>query len=550
MTDDLLGHFPAGATPRPEQARLLGALADALAETADDPRAPRVLLIEAPPGVGKSHVAMTLARWSGDAYLLTSQKHLQDQYEREFGAELALVKGRDNYSCERYPGGTVPTSRGMCRRPRGPTCACPYVRAKQLALNAPIFCTNTAYFATLRHWHAEQLRRRRLLIVDEAHNLEGQLVGVFTVRLTHDEMRAWFGGPLPRLPLADDYRALLAGHVEQLEAQRVQIERRLETLRPPELPAELFLEMPPTREEQDLLEQREQLEGALARLTFFLDADDREWIVRYPEHAGAELALVPVTVAGMARALFAECAEVTVLSSAYLGHRAVLAEYFGLEEGEVRVFTTGSPFALEQRPVVYRPVGALSHATRARLEPALFTEVAAILAAHPGDKGLIHVPSYEAGRRLVHDLGARAPRESRRLLWIDSAGGKSGALQLHRASPLPTVLVSPSLREGVDLPDDFLRFQVLTKLPYPDLGDPWTAARRERDPRWYAVETAKALLQAYGRSCRHADDHGVTYVLDAQFARFLQRYRVLLPEWFLDAAVPALRAAHPDQVTD
>jgi ATP-dependent DNA helicase DinG len=550
MTDNLLGHFPAGATPRPEQARLLAALADALAEIEDDPRAPHVLLIEAPPGVGKSHVAMTLARWSGDAYLLTSQKHLQDQYEREFGGELALVKGRDNYPCERYPGGSVPTSRGMCRRPRGPACACPYGRAKQAALNAPIFCTNTAYFATLRHWHAEQLRRRRLLIVDEAHNLEGQLVGVFTVRFTHDEMRAWFGGPLPRLPLADDYRALLAGHVEQLEAQRVQIDRRLETLRPPELPAELFLEMPPTREEQDLLEQREQLEGALARLTFFLDADDREWIVRYPDHAGAELALVPLTVAGMARALFAECAEVTVLSSAYLGHRAVLAEYFGLEEDEVRVLTTGSPFALEQRPVVYRPVGALSHATRARLEPALFAEVATILAAHPGDKGLIHVPSYEAGRRLVHDLGARAPRESRRLLWIDSAGGKSGALQLHRASPLPTVLVSPSLREGVDLPDDFLRFQVLTKLPYPDLGDPWTAARRERDPRWYAVETAKALLQTYGRSCRHADDHGVTYVLDAQFARFLQRYRVLLPEWFLDAAVPALRAAHPEQVTD
>ena len=66
-------------------------------------------------------------------------------------------------------------------------------------------------------------------------------------------------------------------------------------------------------------------------------------------------------------------------------------------------------------------------------------------------------------------------------------------------------------------------------------------ARRARDPRWYAVETAKALVQAYGRSCRHTGDHGVTYVLDAQFARFLQHYRVLLPEWFLDAAVPAVR---------
>jgi ATP-dependent DNA helicase DinG len=550
MTDDLLAHFPAGARPRPEQGRLLAALADALAEIDEDPRAPRVLLIEAPPGVGKSHVAMTLARWSGDAYLLTSQKLLQDQYEREFGADLALVKGRDNYPCERYPGGSVPTSRGMCRRPRGPACGCPYVRAKQTALGAPIFCTNTAYFATLRQWHAEQLRRRRLLIVDEAHNLEGQLVGVFTVRFTHDEMRTWFGGPLPRLSLADDYRPLLDDAVERLEAQRVQIDRRLESFRPPELPAELFLEMPPTREEQDLLEQREQLQSALARVAFFLDAEDREWIVRYPEFAGAELALVPLSVAGMARELFAECAEVTVLSSAYLGHRAVLAEYFGLAEGERRMFSTGSPFALEQRPLVYRPVGALSHATRTRLEPALFAEVATILATHAADKGLIHVPSYEAGRRLVHDLGARAPRESRRLLWIDSAGGKAGALQLHRLSPLPTVLVSPSLREGVDLPDEFLRFQVLTKLPYPDLGDPWTAARRERDPRWYAVETAKALLQAYGRSCRHAEDFGVTYVLDAQFARFLQRYRVLLPDWFLDAADPALRAAHPERMDE
>ena len=543
MLAHLLDHFPPGATPRPEQVRLLETLADALSETEDDPDAPRVLVVEAPPGVGKSHVAMTLARWSGDAYLLTSQKLLQDQYEREFGADLALVKGRDNYPCERYPGAWMPTSRGMCRRVRGPVCGCPYVRAKQTALNAPIFCTNTAYFATLRHWHAEQLRRRRLLIIDEAHNLEGQLVGVFTARFTHDEMRSWFGGPLPRLPAADDYRPLLAAHVERLEASVAEVRRRLEALRPPELPDDLFLEMAPTREEQDLLAQRDLLESALARITFFLDAGDREWIVRYPDHPAAELALVPLTVASMARDLFAECAQVTVLSSAYLGHRTVLAEYFGLEEETVRVCATGSPFPLEQRPIVYRPVGALSQATRAALEPALFAEVAAILAAHPKDKGLIHVASYSAGRRLIADLNERAPRESRRLLWIDSADGKAAALDHHRASPLPTVLVSPSLREGVDLPDDFLRFQVLTKLPYPDLGDPWTATRRARDPRWYAVETAKALVQAYGRSCRHAEDHGVTYVLDEQFARFLQRYRVLLPEWFLDAAEPALRAA-------
>src|SRR2546430_154300 len=178
---------------------------------------------------------MTLARWSGDAYLLTSQKLLQDQYEREFGAELQIVKGRDNYACDRYPGAHVPTSRGACRRPRGPICQCPYVRAKAAAHGAPIFCANTTYFATLRHWHAERLRRRRLLIVDEAHNLEAQLAGVYTAGFPPAEMRAWFGGPLPHLASADDYRALLVEHLDRLAARRAAVGRGLAGLSPPPL---------------------------------------------------------------------------------------------------------------------------------------------------------------------------------------------------------------------------------------------------------------------------------------------------------------------------
>src|SRR5215467_459878 len=532
---DLLAHFHPSFTPRPEQARLLTSLADAAA--------PRVFIVEAPPGVGKSHVAMALAHWSGDAYLLTSQKLLQDQYEREFGGDLQLVKGRDNYRCERYPDTHVPTSRGMCRRPRGPACQCPYARAKAAALAGPIFCTNTAYFATLRHWRAEQLRRRRILIVDEAHNLEAQLVSVFTVAFPPEQAKAWFGGPLPRLDTAEEYRALLREHLERMEGQLQTVTRALDIMRPEGVPAETFLSMPPSRAEQELMAERESLESALARVRFFVDAEDREWIVRYPVEPFATLELVPLSVASMASDLLSESADLVVLSSAYLGHRQVIAECFGLDESRLRSLASDSPFPLDQRRIEYRPVGALSKTSLARLEPALFAEVAAILAAHAREKGLIHAPSYAAGRRLVAHLAAREPMLSRRLIWVESTEAKARALELHRATPMPTVLVSPSLREGVDLPDDFLRFQVVTKLPYPDLGDPWTAARQARDPRWYALETAKALVQAYGRSCRHAGDHGVTYILDSHFARFLQRYRPLLPPWFLDAAHAALRDA-------
>jgi len=226
-----------------------------------------------------------------------------------------------------------------------------------------------------------------------------------------------------------------------------------------------------------------------------------------------------------------------------MGRPEAFAGYFGLESAAVRAFTSESPFSVEQRLIEYQPVGALSKATLSELEPDLFDAVAAILAAHPAEKGLIHAASYAAARRLLADLAARGPTLYHRVLFVESSEAKGRALEQHRTSPAPTVLLSPSLREGVDLPDDFLRFQIITKVPYPDLGDPWTAARQGRDPRWYALETAKALVQTYGRSCRHADDHGVTYVLDAQFARFLQRYRPLLPAWFREAAEPAVRAA-------
>ena len=53
-------------------------------------------------------------------------------------------------------------------------------------------------------------------------------------------------------------------------------------MRPADVPPETFLRMPPSRAEQELMAERESLETALARVRFFVDAEDREWIVRYP----------------------------------------------------------------------------------------------------------------------------------------------------------------------------------------------------------------------------------------------------------------------------
>jgi len=112
------------------------------------------------------------------------------------------------------------------------------------------------------------------------------------VSFSAEEMRTWFGSALPRLDTADDYRPLLMGHLDRLALQLDLVERALEAMAPPDGDDERFLRMPPSREEQELLAQRDHLAGALARLHFFVDAPDREWIVRYPPAPEATLELV------------------------------------------------------------------------------------------------------------------------------------------------------------------------------------------------------------------------------------------------------------------
>jgi ATP-dependent DNA helicase DinG len=154
------------------------------------------------------------------------------------------------------------------------------------------------------------------------------------------------------------------------------------------------------------------------------------------------------------------------------------------------------------------------------------------MADHDAEKGVVHTHSYRIASAIMAALPAE---ERRRAITHADAAGRQAALEDHLSRPGPTVLISPSMTEGLDLVDDLARFQVICKLPYPYLGDPQIAARRERDPHWYDWRTCLTLVQAYGRAVRSEHDHAVTYLLDADAPAFLRRQRERLPPWFLEA---------------
>jgi Rad3-related DNA helicase len=109
--------------------------------------------------------------------------------------------------------------------------------------------------------------------------------------------------------------------------------------------------------------------------------------------------------------------------------------------------------------------------------------------------------------------------------------------ELHISSKKPTILVSPSMTEGIDLYDELSRFQIIVKVPFPYLGDNFIKTKMNRVPGWYEWETAKTIIQASGRSVRHDEDYTMTYILDSDMKFFYTKNHSYFPKWYRDAMI-------------
>ena len=130
---------------------------------------------------------------------------------------------------------------------------------------------------------------------------------------------------------------------------------------------------------------------------------------------------------------------------------------------------------------------------------------------------------------------------ARRLIVTDPEIQRDEVIFQHTETMKPTVLISPSLHTGLDLKDELSRFQIITKIPYPNKSDRWTNAKRNLDTEWYYWQTALKLVQAYGKSVRSKDDWAKTYILDSAFGYFVKRNKGILPSWFIQAIIGRLQ---------
>lgn len=394
-------------------------------------------IIEAPTGAGKSALAFAAARigatlddgdFSPGAYILTPHNNLADRMTSDFGhLGLASLKASRHYD---------PAASGNCHED-----ICTYEQAKARFFKTPLGVTNYAYFL-----RACQLPERQVLILDEGHNLERILIDIEGFSITSQTCAA-AGVETPRLfgPHEQERIVSWLGAVF-LPAMRKRPGR--------------FGKSPAQREWEDLAE----------RVARYIDMEDRSQWVAWSE-AGV-VSAKPLSAVAPARELFARARHVVIQSATILDF-ATFQRILGIPD-DALTFSAPSDFPLRNRPIIYTPVGDMSRQAKERAIPHLCTHIARIVSDFSQCKGVVHTHSYDINQRvfqyLMGKFGNRIITHSR------DARDREDAIRRHCASNEASVLVSPSLNEGVDLKDDLARFQIVCKVPYRRL-DAYTRAR-------------------------------------------------------------------------
>ena len=91
-----------------------------------------------------------------------------------------------------------------------------------------------------------------------------------------------------------------------------------------------------------------------------------------------------------------------------------------------------------------------------------------------------------------------------------------------------------SIKDGVDLKGDLCRFQIVFKVPYPQLNEQ-VKYRKSLDPSWYYYQAVMAIMQAYGRGIRDKDDYCDMYIIDSNFKKLFDYNYNFFNEYFTEA---------------
>lgn len=440
---------------------------------------------DAPPGAGKTLLGFTVAQLLGARTLyLVSTKQLADQVSRDFGGMVDDLRGRSNYTCPTF--GTCESGReGGCPLQRDDRC--PHNAAKTRAASSQLVLSNFATWLTMARYEPDAIGKFDLLVLDEAHLAPIILADSCVVEISRKDVGQLLGLDLPD---SDDLAGWVAWARIALDKARAELASR-------------------RGERSPLMRRLTQLVRSADALTS-LDAKATTWVLdRTPDGATWS----PVWAHQWGESLLFRGVPKVLLMSATLTRET--ARFLGVDatSSSTSWHEIPSSFPAARAPFYYIPTVRIDRRTTPEMMRYWMSRVDALIEARGDRNGVIHSRSYDRMREIVS-----LSRNAHLMLSHSSRDTAAVVARFKLATP-PAVLVSPAVEEGHDFAYDQARYQIISKVPYPDTRSP-VMRERCKDKTYANNLAAQAIMQTAGRVMRAADDLGETMILDDNWAWF------------------------------
>lgn len=518
----MIKYFPKDKTPRSSQVEAIDFISRAIEAKK------RFIVLEAPTGSGKSPIAVTLANWSNDAFILTPAVGLQKQYQDDF-PELRLAKGRAHYPCtyenpelnnrtvfKITNGQSIPKPRlenscayGKCMNKTAKVkkqiiddCSnfgpCPYeVMIDEAIDSSKVVFNYHAFF--YQAYMAGKFKKRKVMVIDEAHKLEDFLRGAMSTKFT-----------IPRRLIKTDVSTI---------KKLTQWARWLRF-----------------DENVSLFHNKENKEAYLAKIEQLEKAGEKvygsEPIVEITiENNRTVINFTPIYVGGSAHEFLFNFAETIVFMSGTIYNKKLFGAPLGIKEDELVIKRLKSDFPSENRPIVKpKTTLDLSHKFWDTNFQELVKRVKRIINHHGQEKGIILTSSYKMSKELMVAVG------DTRMITHTNENLAQTLDKFFKSEN--KILVSCSVNEGVDFKDDLARFNIIIRPAYPSVQDPFIKYQLANN-RWdyYYYKALVTFGQQVGRGVRSNEDWATTYLMDSRFNKFLDKCDKWLPDWFKEGYV-------------
>ncbi|MTD90835.1 ATP-dependent DNA helicase [Corynebacterium hiratae] len=462
---------------------------------------------------------------------------------------------------------------GATRCPHGEDCFAELARRR--AADVDIVVTNHALLAIDAVADVNILPEHDVVIIDEAHELDGRITSVSTAEITGRALKMaasrakslGANGKDQRLSeQANELSQLLAGFApgrwtdlpEEAKQQLMGLADTLadcrETIaRTPE--GEQAQDPEKFAERQNLANHLASLVEAIARiLDVFATGDpaahaDVVWLERDERTLNDTLAVAPLSIAGMLHEkLFGE--QTVVLTSATLalgGRFDAMAAQWGLPKGTWDSLDVGYPFDPARSGILYT-AAHLPQPGRDGLSPQTLQEIRELIMA-AGGRTLGLFSSRRAAQQAAEELKPTIPFDIY-LQGEDSIGALVDKFTKNENSCLFGTL---TLWQGVDVPGPSCSLVLIDRIPFPRPDNPLMQARTEaakaagRNGFMEVSATHAALLMAQGagRLLRSTADRGVVAVLDSRLEtkRYGSYLRASMPQMWPTSDPQVVRGA-------